>query len=57
MRDFTQRDWRDIQEAVSNSDLPNERRIGLLDKIDTMARYVSNAGKTNSRTWGAVVPR
>lgn len=37
MSTLTPRDWRDIQEAVSNSDLPNERRIALLDKIDTAA--------------------
>jgi hypothetical protein len=37
MGKLTPRDFRDIQEAVSNSDLPNERRIGLLDRIDTTA--------------------
>lgn len=30
---LTADDWRDIQDAVSNSDLPNERRIALLDVI------------------------
>ncbi len=37
MDNFTPRDWRDIHEAVSNSDLPNDRRIGLLDKLETAA--------------------
>lgn len=37
MGKFTPRDFRDIQEAVSNSDLPNDRRIGLLDRIDSAA--------------------
>lgn len=37
MSKFTPRDFRDIQAAVSNSDLPNDRRIGLLDRIDAAA--------------------
>lgn len=34
---FTPRDFRDIQDAVSNSDLPGDRRLGLLDRIDSAA--------------------
>jgi hypothetical protein len=37
MNKFTHRDWLDIQNAVSNSDLATVRRIRLLDKIEAAA--------------------
>lgn len=45
MNDFTPRDWRDIHEAVSNSDLPNARRIGLLDKLEDAAHKATKEAK------------